>query len=295
LFEPSLVLSGVFEVFGKVFFITVGFLFWFLIVFYQLVGIISYDFSSLLANGANFLHLIQVDCSVHYVGRGETFLDRGVRLLMIKSDGSVSLHQDKNMQPLNYMAKTTDISEFVDDDGFRHMLFSSKREHVDVTVYKVLFEQHLDGFVESDLERHGTEGQLQKWLSLDGNLAAVMGDGTKFVCREYETGKGPVDLLGVRDGHLVLIEVKRFARRSDTFQLVRYHEALRERCADARCLGKDTLASLVPRSDLAVSVDEASDPVLVLVAERFGGRTKEECERLGIEWRQVRHADWCES
>lgn len=241
------------------------------------------------------LHLIQVDCTVHYVGRGETFLDRGVRLLMIKSDGSVSVHQDKNMQPLNYMSKTTDMSDFVDSDGVRHMLFANKKESVDVVVYDVLFEQHLDGFGESDLERYGTENQLQEWLACDHHLEDVMADGTSFICREYETGKGPVDLLGRCDGRLVLIEVKRFAKRSDTFQLVRYREALKERCEDAVASGDEMLMSLVRRSDMSVAVREATDPVLVLIAERFGGRTQEECERLGIKWRQVRHVDWCDA
>lgn len=238
------------------------------------------------------MHILQVDCEVHYLGRGETLLPRGVRLLLIKADGSVSIHRDKGMRPLNYMPKTSDMFDVVGDDGVRHMIFSHKDESLDVTVHGVLFETHLDGFGDEDLERYGTEDQLQEWLSADDHLSRVMGDDTEFVCREYETGKGPVDVLGMRDGRATLVEVKRFARRSDTFQLLRYREALVERCADAREFGDSTLPTLVPRSEVTLTVDSASEPVLVLVAERFASKTRDECERLGIEWRQVKRSVW---
>lgn len=239
------------------------------------------------------MHILQVDCDVRYLGRGDTTLSRGVRLLLIKEDGSVSVHRDKGMRPLNYMPHTSDMFDVIGDDGFRHMIFEHKHESLDVTVYNVLFETHLDGFDEDDLERSGTERQLQAWLAEDNHLGYVLGDGTVFVCREYETGKGPVDILGMCNGHAVLVEVKRFAKRSDTFQLLRYREALRERCADAREFGDDVLPTLVPRSDVTLSVESADEPVLVLVAERFASKTKSECERLGIEWRQVSRSTWC--
>lgn len=238
------------------------------------------------------MHILQVDCEVHYLGRGETWLPRGVRLLMIKSDGSVSIHRDQGMQPLNYMSKTSDMHDTVYDDGTRHMVFAHGGESLDVTVHEVIFEQHLDGFGEAGLERHGTEAQLQEWLATNGNLERVMGDGTRFVCREYETGKGPVDILGDLDGRVTLVEVKRYAKRSDTFQLLRYREALRERCEDARAFGETRLASLARRNDVTLTVEGAADPVLVLVAERFAAGACEECERLGIGWRRVRRSDW---
>lgn len=49
------------------------------------------------------MRIIVADCEVIYEGRGLTTLARARRAIIIKSDGAISVHQDKSNKPLNYM------------------------------------------------------------------------------------------------------------------------------------------------------------------------------------------------
>lgn len=223
------------------------------------------------------MHLLHTDCEIYYEGRGSTHAPRGVRLVMIKSDNSVAIHQDKDIKPVNYMSKATSIEMGVEEDGYTHLYASSSKESIHVVMYEVLFEQHLDLDV-SDLERYGTESQVQEWLSCDG-FKSVFGSSVDFVCREYQTGRGPCDLLGLdkSDGQVVLIEVKRTAKRSDVFQLLRYKSALLEYAGDSG----EFVTTL---SDKAVSLPRSAvvAPHMCLVALKFKPGVKDECRKFGI-------------
>ena len=44
-----------------------------------------------------------VHCQITYSGRAEAFLGRGDRIIMIKSDATVIVHQPEGSVPINYM------------------------------------------------------------------------------------------------------------------------------------------------------------------------------------------------
>lgn len=58
------------------------------------------------------MRLLQLDCEVFYKGRGQSYLERGDRLIIIKDDNSVSVHQDSKISPLNYMREFSDIKRY---------------------------------------------------------------------------------------------------------------------------------------------------------------------------------------
>lgn len=247
-------------------------------------------------NGSTDMHIMQVECEVTYDGRGHTTLPRGHRLIIIKDDGSVAIHQDKGIRPLNYMSKSTDIRQQVEPDGCEHLYASSNRESIDVKIYAILFETFLDFPDEAELQREGTEKQLQAWLANGDNFHAVVGEQTEFVTREFQTGKGAVDLLGVDrdDGQISLIEVKREAKRNDPFQVVRYRTALMEQRDLAIEAGEAEFKTTATKDAVAIPVDACRDPHMTLVAPSFKRGVAAECDRRGVrgiqigdEWRQT--------
>lgn len=173
-------------------------------------------------------------CSVTYTGRGDTMLPEAVRVIIVKSDGAVSIHHDQGNKPLNYMGKDNVFTEVEGEDAL-YWNFDTKiksdrtrvTENLQIRITEVLSEVDLPVDVDnSALLRDGTEHQLQAWLAENPE---ALGEGFTFVQREYPTGAGPVDLL-VQDanGTPVVVEVKRVAMLGAVDQATRYISALQE-------------------------------------------------------------------
>ena len=170
-----------------------------------------------------FVKILHVNCSVKYSGRGDTTLAPHDRIVMMKDDGSVSVHSGEGVKPLNYMGAKAKVSEEI-VDGERVLMFDSSKENLTVTIHRLINEiewEVEDG--EPGLVRDGTESDLQEWLSK--NMHAI-NNNLEFVEREYSTGAGPVDLYArdLMTGCDVLIEVKRVASSSAVYQIRRYLE-----------------------------------------------------------------------
>lgn len=166
-------------------------------------------------------------CSVKYAGRGDTSLDSAVRAILVKADGSVSIHNDKGNKPLNYMGAGCVHSETVADDGGIVWFFDTRKESLIITLHEVYSDVTVgldEGTVE--LVRDGTESHLQKWLS--EHPEETFGPGWRFLEREFKTGVGGLDLLMADpDGVPVAVEVKRTATPNSVYQVIRYVDAMR--------------------------------------------------------------------
>ena len=241
------------------------------------------------------MHIIQADCEVKYDGRGNTYLERGQRLIMIKADNSVAIHQDKGIRPLNYMTKAVSITdEFDNETKILHLYVKSTKEQLHIIIHEVLFEMHLDFDEDKDLIHTGTEKQLQAWLAEENNFHNTFGEDIQFITREYQTTKGAVDLLGQadEDEQVVLIEVKRTAKRNDVFQLTRYRTALHELYDNAVEAGdKEIITVQDKKKAVPLPTHTIKDPHAYLVASKMLNGVKEECEKqkilpfeVGYEW-----------
>lgn len=167
-------------------------------------------------------------CSVTYTGRGDTTLPEAVRLIMEKSDGSISIHHDQSIKPLNYMGKDKHLV-FTEEEGpdALYWNFDTRKESLQVRITEIFSQVDLALDIDNSvLQRDGTEHQLQAWLAENPE---ALGEGYTFVQREYPTGAGPVDLL-VQDanGKPVVVEVKRVAMLGAVDQATRYYKSLRE-------------------------------------------------------------------
>lgn len=222
------------------------------------------------------MKVIIADCSAIYTGRGDTSLPRGVRAILLKRDGSVSLHNDVGNKPLNYMKNAT-FSEDVNVDDEIVWMFDSRRESLTITVHHQMMSTDVP-LMDNDpgLVRDGTEDHLQEWLAENPH---ILGDGWHIVSREFETGNGPVDLLALdADNAPVAVEVKRVAMLPAVDQVRRYLDALRARSADTRAIPSDDESDNAQKASEAArkapadarkpadSVSDSADPVDVKLA-----------------------------
>jgi endonuclease len=171
------------------------------------------------------MRTIIADCSVNYSGRGETTLPEAKRLILIKSDGAISIHSDEGNKPLNYMGKGSILT--IANLGNDNMLwtFSNKKEKIEVLITKVYFDKKIKLTSEPGLTRLKTESQLQEFLSKKPYL---VGEGFALYAREYRTPVGSIDMV-LKDGdHFVVVELKRKAMIDAVYQVKRYMDYLNE-------------------------------------------------------------------
>lgn len=173
------------------------------------------------------MQVIVAECSAIYSGRGDSTLARGLRAIFIKSDGSVSIHNDNSNKPLNYM-KTASKVISNNDEGEEVWTFDARHESLRITLHKIynsFEEQLLSKEDEPGLTRDGTEAHLQEWLFAN---PSAMGPGFVSIEREFNTGAGAVDILAITpDGTPVAVEVKRVAMLGAVDQVQRYVESMK--------------------------------------------------------------------
>ncbi len=184
------------------------------------------------------MRLIIARCEVNYSGRLSTVLPMGVRMLMIKADGTFMVWADaggSSVKPLNWMTPPTAI----DEDGSppkRIVVRKIKGEEVlDILVDEVLLDVAHDMGVSGGLEKDGVERHLQELLA---DRPTWCGEGFRLMRREWPTDIGPVDLMcrDEADGWIA-VEIKRIATIDAVEQLSRYLERIRLDPAKADCRG----------------------------------------------------------
>lgn len=167
------------------------------------------------------MRLVIARCSVDYVGRLTAHLPSAVRLLMVKADGSVSVHaDDRAYKPLNWMSPPCRLEEA---PGLWRVV-NRAGEELRITLEEILHDTSHELGIDPGLVKDGVEAHLQALLAA---APQALGDGFTLVRREFPTAIGPVDLL-CRDafGAHVAVEVKRRGEIDGVEQLTRYLELL---------------------------------------------------------------------
>ena len=167
------------------------------------------------------MRLVVATCSVDYQGRLSARLATARRLIMVKADGSVSIHSDGGAyKPLNWMTPPCRLTT----DPDRWVVTNDKGETLTIVIDQLHSDQFHDLGVDPGLEKDGVEAHLQELLAAN---PGALRDGLTLIRREYPTDIGPVDLL-CRDneGRVVAIEIKRRGEIDGVEQLSRYLERL---------------------------------------------------------------------
>ncbi len=192
------------------------------------------------------MRLIVARCEVTYTGRLNAVLPEALRLLMIKSDGSVMVHADTGgFKPQNWMTPPTVIEE---EDG---LIVVRKRagtteDRLDIRIAEVLSDVTHDMGEAAQLEKDGVEAHLQEALA---DAPRFCGEGFRLVRREWPTDIGPVDLMcrDEADGWIA-VEIKRVATIDAVEQLARYLERIRMDPAMADCRGVLVAQQIKPQA-----------------------------------------------
>jgi RecB family endonuclease NucS len=167
------------------------------------------------------MRLVIATCSVDYAGRLTAHLPMATRLLMVKADGSISIHcDDRAFKPLNWMNPPCRI---VEEDA-RWVVSSPKGETLTITIEEIISDISHELGTDPGLQKDGVEAHLQELLAAS---CGVLCEGLRLVRREFPTDIGPVDLLcRDADGGAVAVEIKRIGDIDGVEQLARYLERL---------------------------------------------------------------------
>src|ERR1700712_3635648 len=181
------------------------------------------------------MRLIVARCEVTYTGRLNAVLPEALRLLMIKSDGSVMVHADTGgFKPQNWMTPPTVIEE-QDENIVVRKRAGATEDRLDIRIVEVVSDVTHDMGEAAALEKDGVEAHLQELLAEQPHWC---GEGFRLVRREWPTDIGPVDLM-CRDDHdgWIAVEIKRVATIEAVEQLTRYLERIRLDPAMGACRG----------------------------------------------------------
>ncbi|MBC2681877.1 endonuclease NucS [Corynebacterium sp. 4HC-13] len=193
------------------------------------------------------MRLVIARCSVDYLGRLEAHLPEADRLIMVKADGSVSIHaDDRAYKPLNWMTSPCTLTELspsstgnaedplldatthpeFDDPRVKQLWIVSNKtaEQLRIRIYDIHSDSSHDLGEDPGLQKDGVEAHLQELLA---EQIELLGEGFRLVSREYPTAIGPVDILSRdADGGTVAVEIKRRGGIDGVEQLTRYVELL---------------------------------------------------------------------
>jgi RecB family endonuclease NucS len=190
------------------------------------------------------MRLLVARCEVRYTGRLNAVLPEAVRLLILKADGSVLVHDDAGgYKPLNWMTAPTTV----EDRGAVLVVRKPKTDDVlEIALTEVLSDVSHDMGESAALQKDGVERDLQEALAA---TPCALGEELTLVKREWSTEVGPVDLMcRADDGEWVAVEIKRIATIEAVEQLTRYLGFIRADPAKHTCRGILAAQRLKPQA-----------------------------------------------
>lgn len=174
------------------------------------------------------MRLVVATCRVDYVGRLTAHLPMAPRLLLVKADGSVSVHaDDRAYKPLNWMTPPCTFVESEhpeDPDSLLWVVENKTGDQLRIAISEIHHDSSHELGPDPGLIKDGVEAHLQELLA---EHIETLGEGYRLIRREYMTAIGPVDILGRdADGVTIAVEIKRRGGIDGVEQLGRYLELL---------------------------------------------------------------------
>ncbi len=165
-------------------------------------------------------------CTIRYSGRAESFLGDGDRIIVIKSDNTLLVHQPMGTAPINYMKPGTGYQAHIDDN--RLVLKATnilEKENMEISVLRVHFFSAHKLKDSQAITIAGTEEDMSNMIYENPEMIEV---GFKPVSQEEQTKYGFIDVLGTdKEGTLTVVECKRYvADLAAVTQLRRYVEKI---------------------------------------------------------------------
>lgn len=176
----------------------------------------------------NSLFCFFCNCEIRYSGRAEAFLPAGDRLIIIKKDRVLLIHQPENGTPINYLKAGAEIRiERANDTGHLVLRARSGKDFLDVDLLKIYDVMHR---VLDDGQKQILQGNERDMSDMIKNNPALINPNFVPLSREEHTKFGFIDVFGHDGaGNMIVIECKRYtASLSCVTQLRRYVEKIKE-------------------------------------------------------------------
>ena len=206
--------------------------------------------------------LLLGECMVDYQGRARSLLDWGERLILIKQDGSVLVHQPVLREPVNWQpAGSTTEFNTAHDQLILKCRHTKPPEKMKVTFRQLKLVAATALVDRASLVIAGMESDVVNDIVKDPSLIE---DGLRIVKREKPVRTGSIDLYGYDKDHVpVVIEVKRsLATISAVHQLRMYVTDIKKDRKEPKVRG-------------------------ILCAPRIPDMVKKLLEEHGLEWQEV--------
>jgi RecB family endonuclease NucS len=197
---------------------------------------------------ARSMILLVGECSVEYQGRAKSYLDWGDRLVIVKKDGAVLVHQGETREPVNWQPPGTRPTYQAKNGSFviraqrtkDRELMKIEFRRIDLFTMKELTDK-------AELRLAGLEEDIVKKIMEE---PSIVEEGLRISKKERKTDSGSIDLF-CRDmeGNHVILEVKRGSPGvSAAYQLEAYTADFKRKNPD--CMIRSILVA--PRIPLMV-------------------------------------------
>jgi hypothetical protein len=152
--------------------------------------------------------IIAANCEVSYFGKVESYLPAGDRIIVIKSDKTLLVHQPSGVNPINYMKEGTEAKIVVEDGEIllkaKHLFL---KDFLDAKIHRIHFVNNHKLEDGGNIEVVGSERDMSDMIFENPLLIEK---GFKPFSREEHNKYGFVDVFGTdKDGKIVVIECKR--------------------------------------------------------------------------------------
>lgn len=172
--------------------------------------------------------VFSAECTVSYSGKTETYLEKGDRVILIKPDCSIQVHQPFGHIAINYMKENTDHNLSIHDNKLILKSYNIPLgEYMEIEIYTLHFFNSHKSEDGHKIKLTGDEADMSDTIYKD---PSIIEKGLKPVSQEEQTIYGFIDVLCVdENNNLVVIECKRVkADFSAVEQLRRYVNKLKE-------------------------------------------------------------------
>ncbi|BDC17880.1 endonuclease NucS [Acidianus sp. HS-5] len=162
-------------------------------------------------------------CKILYSGRASSIATYSSRLITFKPDGSVLVHSNRKLKPVNWQPSSSDVHVEIGDE-LRIFVERRRPKEVLEIAMPVVYYLSLAEVDEGEFHLFGSESEMVEEVIRNPEL--ILKDFIPLE-REYQTPFGKIDLLGVTSSGYLVLEFKRAqAGLEAVSQLKRYVDYL---------------------------------------------------------------------
>ncbi len=177
---------------------------------------------------AKYVIVLYGNLKAHYEGRAKSDLELAPRLVILKPDGALLIHEATKREPVIWQPPKASLYAQVDNGVLvLKSVRSSPYEVVRIEIPSLYFLGLFKLGISENYRVYGSEKDIVDYIVKNPD---IIEQGLKIIAREYETNVGSIDILAEdSNGNLVVIEVKRGqAGPEAVHQLKRYVEHMQK-------------------------------------------------------------------